>query len=284
MKKIEKVSSWLCDHLALFNCPVCHEKFMQVNNQQLVCVNGHRININKHGYVYFLQKGVKSEYDREMLLARRQLLSAGLFKGIITAINEELGPTPQRILDVGSGEGTPLFQLQQLRNRHDETYVGFDISRPGVQLATQLDSELFFCLADLRQLPFQNNSFSTIIELFSPSDYREFHRVLKNDGKIIKVIPTGNYLHEMRALLYPADDKHQKYDNTAVKKLFADHFGATHVKNVQYRFTIPKSLRSSMIEMSPLHWGKNARHLTEAEINQLTTVTVDVDLLIGKQN
>ena len=56
------------------------------------------------------------------------------------------------------------------------------------------------------------------------------------------------------------------------------------MKNVQYRFTITKSLRSSMIEMSPLHWGKNARHLTEAEINQLTTVTVDVDLLIGKQN
>lgn len=246
MKKIDKTINWLKGNLALFRCPVCHAPFTEIKDQQLGCPSHHRININKHGYVYFLQKGVNTEYDREMLVARRQLLSAGLFKGIIDAVDKELGVAPQKILDVGSGEGTPLFQLQQLRRSRDIAYVGFDISRPGVQLATQLDDQLFFCLADLRQLPFQDKSFSAIIELFSPSDYQEFHRVLQPGGKIINVIPNSKYLCELRQLLYPADDKHQKYDNTAVKKLFEKNFAPANVKNVQYHFAIPESLRPAM--------------------------------------
>ncbi|WP_295730177.1 methyltransferase domain-containing protein [uncultured Limosilactobacillus sp.] len=283
MKKIEKTIKWLNNHLAMLRCPVCQAPFIEIKDQQLGCVNHHQLNINKHGYVYFLQKGVKTEYDRDILVARRQLLSAGLFKGIIDAIDEELGSTPQTILDVGSGEGTPLFQLQQRRHSKDNAYVGFDISRPGVQLATQLSDQLFFCLADLRQLPFRDNSFTSIIELFSPSDYQEFHRVLQPGGKIVKVIPNSKYLKELRQLLYSTKDKHQQYDNTAVKKRFAKSFNPTQIKQVHYQFEVPNRLRAAMVQMSPLHWGKEARQLTINEIAQLTTVTVDVELLIGKQ-
>ncbi|WP_251547038.1 methyltransferase domain-containing protein [Limosilactobacillus caecicola] len=284
MKKIDKTTQWLQNHLTLLECPVCHDKFQRVIDQQLVCVNGHSININKHGYVYFLRHGVRSEYDRPMLLARRAILEAGFFRGILTKINQYLSKQAMTILDVGTGEGTPIVQLEKARSDVSDTYVGFDISRAGVQLATQLDTHAFFCLADLRQLPFADHSFDAIMELFSPSDYQEFRRILKKQGKVFKVIPTANYLHEMRELLYANNDQHQQYDNSAVRELFAQNFPQHEIVNINYQFAVPQNLRSSMIEMSPLHWGKNVRKLTDAEIQQLTSVTVDVDLLIGTVN
>ncbi|MGN1284628.1 MAG: methyltransferase domain-containing protein, partial [Candidatus Limosilactobacillus intestinavium] len=237
--------------------------------------------INKHGYVYFLNRGVKSEYSQDMLEARRAILNAGLFNGILDRINQLMPDQPQKILDVGTGEGTPLARLQKIRECKEDTYIGFDISRAGVQLATQLNPDLFFCLADLRQLPFADDSMDTIIELFSPSDYHEFNRVLKPGGQIFKVIPGSSYLQEMRELLYPADDRHQHYDNSAVEQLFLKHYQNAKVINIQYLFEIPESLRSSMILMSPLHWGKNVRELDSNEVQQLKSVTVDVDLLVG---
>jgi 23S rRNA (guanine745-N1)-methyltransferase len=283
MKKIDQTSEWLGKNLGMFRCPVCGAPFQTVSDYQMICVNNHHLNINKHGYVYFLQRGVQSEYDRQMLVSRRALLNAGLFKKIIETIVDLMPADPQTVLDVGTGEGTPLEQIRRLRNGADQAYVGFDISRAGVQLATQLDPELFFCLADLRRLPFAGSSFTSVIELFSPSDYQEFERVLADGGTIYKVIPTENYLHEMRELLYPSTDQHQHYDNSAVKQLFKEHFAKTMVKNINYQFDVPAKLRSAMIQMSPLHWGRNVRKLTEQEIQQLTTVTVDVDLLIGRQ-
>lgn len=284
MKKIEIAEEWLNHHLKLLRCPVCQAPFKEINDHQLQCINNHRLNINKHGYVYFLTRGVKSEYDQEMLAARRTLLNAGLFNGILEEIALRMPDQPQTILDVGTGEGTPLAVLQKIRNQPKDIYIGFDISRAGVQLATQLNPALFFCLADLRQLPFANHSMDTIIELFSPSDYQEFHRVLKPGGAIFKVIPTNQYLHEMRQLLYPENDQHQQYDNSAVKELFFQHYSHSTSINVRYQFNLPESLRAAMILMSPLHWGKNARKLAPHEVQKLSSVTVDVDLLIGYSN
>ncbi len=42
-----------------------------------------------------------------MLAARRRVLQAGFFGPIVQAINAALPKTAQRILDIGSGEGTP---------------------------------------------------------------------------------------------------------------------------------------------------------------------------------
>lgn len=38
-----------------------------------------------------------------------------------------------------------------------------------------------------------------------------------------------------------------------------------------------------MLEMTPLHWGANAKRLSKEELTQLKTITVDVSLLIAKK-
>lgn len=284
MKKIEKQRQFVNQHLDLFRCPTCHEPFTELKGNSIICNQGHRIDFNKHGYLHFLNGAADTEYGREMFLARRQLLSAGLFKPIVKAVAEVLPNRPLKILDVGTGEGTPLYQLAALRPDLDDCLVGFDISKAGVTLATQLALNAFFCVADLRQLPFNDHSFDAVVELFSPSDYAEFNRVLAPGGTLVKVIPNADYLVELRHLLYDNEDQHANYDNSRVKELFAKHYPNCQTQRVRYRFAIPAGMQSALVEMTPLHWGRGAKQLTAAELEELQAVTVDVSLLIAKKS
>ncbi|MDD6432706.1 MAG: methyltransferase domain-containing protein [Lactobacillaceae bacterium] len=283
MKKIEKQRQFVGQHLDLFRCPTCHEPFTELQGNSIICSQGHRIDFNKHGYLHFLNGAADTEYGREMFLARRQLLTAGLFKPIVEAVAAALPNHPLKILDVGTGEGTPLYQLATLRPNLDDCLVGFDISKAGVTLATQLTMNAFFCVADLRQLPFNDHTFDAVVELFSPSDYAEFNRVLAPGGTLVKVIPNANYLGELRHLLYDNEDQHANYDNSRVKELFTKHYPNYQTQRVCYRFAIPDGLQAALVEMTPLHWGRGAKQLTSEELAAFREVTVDVSLLIAKK-
>lgn len=281
MKKRELAAQWVVKHGEMLDCPICQAAFTVVGNQSIRCTNGHQWNFNRAGFIHFLQgASAQNGYDQVMLAARRRVLTAGLFKPMVEVINTHLPSQPIRLIDVGTGEGTPLAQLEKLRHQADDALAGFDISKAGVNLATQLDpAKLFFCVADLRKLPFQTASLDAVIELFSPADYDEFDRVLKPGGKVLKIIPTGNYLRELRNLLYPADDQHRNYDNHLVKERFLRRYPNGTVIPINYRFKLAPELRKDLVAMSPLHWGKQARQLGEAELANLAEVTVEVELL-----
>lgn len=283
MKKVERQREMVKNNLALFQCPVCEQPMESVEGNSIICENNHRFDFNRHGYLHFLNGAANTEYDRSMFESRRQLLNAGLFKPIIESISKLLPSKSLRILDVGTGEGTPLLQLDTIRAHYNDTMIGFDISKPGITLATQLPLKAFFCVADLRKLPFNDESFDCILELFSPSDYQEFKRVLKKDGTLIKVIPNANYLVELRHLLYKTGERNYHYDNSRVIELFNHHYPHSKVERVTYQFKIPDGLQQAMLEMTPLHWGANAKRLSKEELTQLKTITVDVSLLIAKK-
>ncbi|MBD8085846.1 methyltransferase domain-containing protein [Limosilactobacillus sp. c9Ua_26_M] len=283
MKKIERAEKLVQNHLNTFRCPICHQDYIKLTGNTLVCAEGHTIDFNRHGYLHFLNTQGTTEYDRLMFLSRRRLLEAGLFKPIIEEVNSLLPTSPQSILDVGTGEGTPLAQLAALRH-HQDFYVGFDISKPGITLATQLDIDAFFCVADLRQLPFADQSFDTVLELFSPSDYREFNRVLKENGRLMKVIPNGDYLLELRHLLYGDQDQHYHYDNSKVLKLFKQHYPDAEQIPIRYQFNLPHELVTDMIKMTPMSWGRDVHQPTGDDLENLTSITVDVSLLVAKKS
>lgn len=283
MKKIEIKRQWVSHHMMLFRCPVCQAPLQEIKGNSLVCQKGHVLDFNKHGYLYFLRNSNGTDYDREMFVSRRRMIEAGLFLPMLEKIAEYLPQTTQTILDVGTGEGTPLAQLEELREQKDIA-IGFDISKAGIQMASQLPGEPFFCVADLRQLPFADQAFDQIVELFSPSDYREFDRVLKSGGQLLKIIPNANYLVELRHLLYDENDQHAVYDNSPVLKRFKEKYTDAQIVPIQYHFKIPEGLQKDLVEMSPLHWGKNVRQLTQNDLTSLKQVTVDVSLLIGKKN
>lgn len=283
MKKIEFGTQFVTQNINIFRCPICDQPFQQVEGTTLQCPNGHGFDISKKGTLYFLTHHSNNEYDSEMLTARNQILRAGLFDPIIKAIYERLDSSPETILDVGCGEGTPLAKLMKLRQAQDVA-VGFDISKDGINLATQHGADAFFCVADLAHLPFNDDAFSMVIDLFSPSAYDEFNRVIKPGGQLIKIIPNSHYLHELRELLFGADQPNSSYSNQKVYDLFFEHYPDATVHQLRYSFQIPAGLQRSLMIMTPLHWGKNQNTDAARLVENMKSVTVDVSILTQQFN
>ncbi|MFL2019185.1 MAG: methyltransferase domain-containing protein [Weissella hellenica] len=278
MKKIDKGVQFVTQNLNMFRCLVDNEPYDHMVEHTLVCPQGHRLDLNKKGSLYFLNKAVNTEYDDSMLASRRKVLTAGLFDGIVQAVHEALPDQPQRMLDVGTGEGTPLKRLLDLRQQ-DDTAIGFDISKAGVNLATQLVSEAFFAVADLAKLPFTDDSFDSIVEFFSPSAYEEFKRVLAPGGTLVKIVPASGYLHELREILYPVDSPKHTYQNDKVVQRFMENYPTATQREITYTWEIPSDLYVDLLHMTPLHWGARPETQTIAENMALTQVTVNVVLM-----
>ncbi|UQS85554.1 methyltransferase domain-containing protein [Apilactobacillus apisilvae] len=282
MKKIEIAEQFLSQNINLFKCPNCGMPFQNINNHSVTCPNNHSLDISKKGTLYFINHKINTEYNTDMLVSRRNIIRAGLFDGILNKISSLIPSGKQNILDIGSGEGTPLSKVESIRNNQD-TAIGFDISKPGVNLSTsEINSNLFYCVADLANLPFNDDSISIIMDLFSPSSYNEFNRIIKNNGHLIKIVPNSGYLLELRKKLYSDNDQKQNYDNFNVINLFMEHYPNSVTHQVKYKFKIPQGMQKDLMLMTPMHWGKDAKDLTKSQLNELTSITVDVTVLDNK--
>jgi 23S rRNA (guanine745-N1)-methyltransferase len=205
---------------------------------------------------------------------------AGQYNPVIEKISAYL-ESENKLLDVGCGEGSFVRKLTE--GGHTGTTVGFDISKEGIYLATNqpLVENIFWCVADLANLPFANHSFDTILNIFSPSQYKEFSRVLKPDGKLIKIIPDEFYLTELRRAYFPENLDKQVYSNQKVIDKFQEEMMVEHVERITYTFDIPEDLRLDFLDMSPLEWSVEPDRKAQVRQNPLEQITIDVNLLIG---
>ena len=271
MRKIVQKSEFVAQHPQLFACPICGAE-LTTDQTSLVCINQHRFDLNKKGTVNFLNAPVATEYTETMLTARRAVLSAGLFNPFVDAIRAELSPN-NRVLDIGCGEGTPTARLAQ----SGAATVGFDISAPAIKLAGALDTAAFFCVADLAHLPFLDDSFDTIVDLFSPGAYTEFSRVARG-GRMFKVVPNSDYLMELRQGLYAGTDK-ASYSNTRVLERLLAAYPTAEIQPLRYEFPVDPMLFSQVVEMTPLSWQAPTDKREALLANPPAAITVDVSLI-----
>ena len=277
LKKIERGAMFIQTQSDLFRCPTCHQ-MMHAQEKALVCLEGHRFDVSKKGTLYFLNHQVKTDYDREMFEHRRKLIVHGMYQPLVDLLQPFC--QNQRILDVGCGEGSFLQQLNEQATLLPS--VGFDISKEGIYLASDYGENVFWCVADLTNLPFQEDRFTTILNIFSPSNYQEFQRVLVDGGQLIKVVPRSGYLKELRAAFYPEDEKKQHYSNQAVVEKFQETFRESERQTLTYVFDIPESCQLSLLEMSPLEWGVSMEIKEKLQKKPLKRITIDLDILIGR--
>lgn len=277
LKKIERGTMFIQTQSDLFRCPTCHQ-MMHAQEKALVCLEGHRFDVSKKGTLYFLNHQIKTDYDREMFEHRRKLIVHGMYQPLLDLLQPFC--QNQRILDVGCGEGSFLQQLNEQATLLPS--VGFDISKEGIYLASDYGENVFWCVADLTNLPFQEDRFTTILNIFSPSNYQEFQRVLVDGGQLIKIVPRSGYLKELRAAFYPEDEKKQHYSNQAVVEKFQETFRESERQTLTYVFDIPESCQLSLLEMSPLEWGVSMEIKEKLQKNPLKRITIDLDILIGR--
>ncbi|MBS7578055.1 MULTISPECIES: putative RNA methyltransferase [unclassified Enterococcus] len=271
LKKIDLGQEFLMANAELFQCPICQSAVF-VSDHTLVCKQNHRFDLSKKGTLYFLNHTMQSHYSKKLFLARRQMILGGMYDPLISVINQAL--VGEALLDVGSGEGSFLKRLV-----FQGAKIGFDIAKDGVALSSDYnDSQTFFCAADLTNLPFKNASISTILNILTPSHYQEFHRVLSNGGKLIKVVPEQDYLRELRV----AYQQPTEYSNQLVLEKFKQNFKLVTSERLTYQFELPEVLRPQLLEMSPLEWQVPPRLKEKIKNNPLKQITIDIRILVGE--
>ena len=64
----------------LFRCPICSGAMKLEQEKSLICGKGHCFDLSRKGYINFLLRPVRTEYDKARLQARNRILT-GFWKG-----------------------------------------------------------------------------------------------------------------------------------------------------------------------------------------------------------
>ena len=263
-----------------FACPICQEKLTLVASS-FKCSNHHSFDLSKFGYVNLAPQIKQSaNYDKENFQNRQEILESGFYQAILEVVSDLLSNSKnaKTILDIGCGEG---FYSRKLQESHpDKTFYAFDISKDSVQIAAKSEPNwaVNWFVGDLSRLPLQDASMDILLDLFSPANYGEFRRVLSKDGILIKVIPTKNHLKEIRQKVQD-QLTNKDYSNQDIKNHFQNNFTILSSKTASLTKPITAEQLQALLSMTPLLF-----HIDQTKIDwsQLTEITIEAEILVGK--
>ena len=122
---------------------------------------------------------------------------AALIDGFLADIRSDRTETaPPTALDVGCGDGA-----RTLANLPPGS-VGLDVSRRGLELATETVPDARLVQGEMSALPFAGDRFDGITAYHAvfhverdrhPAVYREFARVLRSGGRLLMTLPGGRF-------------------------------------------------------------------------------------------
>ncbi len=190
-------------------CPVCGSPLFLLEKTYR-CENGHCYDRAKSGYVNLTppSSGKKRHGDDKcMVLSRTRFLDKGYYDPLSRAVSrcvDDLSPAPRHIVDAGCGEGKYTADLlQQLKASGKEAEIlGIDISKEALIGAARRSRELCLCAASTAHMPLADGSADLVLNLFSPFMTREFARILRPGGKLLRVVPLERHLWELKELIY----------------------------------------------------------------------------------
>lgn len=196
--------------MSLFICPVCRESLSD-EGRIYRCTNGHCFDKSKFGYVNLLQSRQSSAKrhgdDRIMVRARRDFLDSGAYAFLrdkICGICTKYLPSGGAFLDAGCGEGYYASGIKNFLSSEEikTDFYGVDISKDALEYLSKRKSGVTCAVASLFNLPFSEEAFDCVLNIFSPEAFEEFRRVLKKGGYLIRVIPCEKHLFELKAAVY----------------------------------------------------------------------------------
>jgi 23S rRNA (guanine745-N1)-methyltransferase len=274
----------------ILQCPVCRNPLLN-SAGGYKCSNSHTFDAAREGYVNLLlvqKKNSKEPGDnREMVLSRRRFLDLGLYNGVSDGINEAVAgalPAPGKerpftILDAGCGEGFYLERLKEFLAQRPGTpapadYYGVDISKFAVRQATKRDRTMDWFVAGIKDLPFADASFDMLLNVFSPADFHEFSRVLRETGGLLIASPGPRHLNGLREIIYPNAREHAPSTIAEEAKQF---FSLSAETRVNYRIELPgREAIMDLLAMTPYFWNIDLK--TKARVEALNRLALDVDV------
>ena len=192
-------------------CPHCAQP-LEARESGLSCVNGHRFDRAREGYVNLLpvqHKRSKNPGDNsEMVRGRRALHQAQLYRPLAEVLCDLVATCTDasRLLDIGCGEG---YYDGMLSARLPELSVyGVDIAKTAVRLAARDYPCHDYAVASSRNLPVMTSSIDLGMCIFSPVNDSEVARAVRPNGYYLEVGPAAKHLWELKTALYEQPREH----------------------------------------------------------------------------
>lgn len=256
--------------MSCFICPVCKESLI-VADRSYVCANRHCFDISKDGYVNLLmsqQSSLKRHGDDKLMVrSRRDFLAKGYYEELRVGICEAVKSKVQEngvIADIGCGEG---YYTGAVSDCGCFKVFGIDISKDALRYAAKALRDSQFAVASAFSLPFGNKSVDCVLNIFAPSAYEEFSRILKDDGVLIKAVPLEDHLWELKCALYKEPYKNKPEIRNE------ELFRLVSVKEIKYKINLANSDDIlNLFRMTPYYY-KTGREETENLLRQETLET-----------
>lgn len=274
LSKRAKSILYMQQHEAIFRCPICAESVQVSDEGKVFCTNNHSFDIAKQGYINLMHRPAATMYSKQLFEARQQIIASGLYDPMQQAVAKLIDIPTAKILDTGCGEGSHLVRICDYLE--DAVGVGIDIAKEGIVAAAKFYDDKVWCVGDLANSPYNAQSFDVILNILSPANYEEFKRLLKPNGKVIKIVPQAGYLHELREQAFAQSEK-ENYSNEQTVERFKASFANVQVERITYTKPLAEELVPKLLEMTPMGW-----HIENRDMIKLHEITIDLNILVGE--
>lgn len=261
-------------------CPVCGEPLGDGDGSAR-CEAGHSFDYARSGYLNLIRGGDgggRAGDTAAMVRARAELLAAGHYARIATAVAAAAAsaPGPALVAEIGSGTGYYLDAVvRDLREREaaPECAVGFDLSKAAAAHASRRHPDLRFVVADVEAaIPLRDASASLVLSVFSPRPAPELGRVIRLGGELVAAFAGPRHLQRLRereGLMDVHDDKHER-----LKARLAPWFEPVSSAAVEYEAEFSEEDVGRLVAMGPNAWHDARSAATGGALSDLVSVVV----------
>ena len=147
--------------------------------------------------------------------SRIKFLNKGYYDKVVDKLKEYIynGLKNFNIIDSGCGPGFYMNKIKQFLDSKGITnnICGFDISEAAVELAKNTYKDLNFFYGDVNSIPVGDKTQDGIICVFSCKNYKEYNRILKDNGKVF-IVTSGGKNHFKEILSIVGTEKNKDFN------------------------------------------------------------------------
>lgn len=196
--------------MSVFRCPVCGLP-LQFAEHEAACPNNHRFDRARQGHINLLMSQAAAARrhgdDRPMVEARRRFLEQGHYAPLmecIAGMAVAFSPAAPVLLDAGCGEGyyTEAVAGALLAAGKQPRIAAIDISKDSAKAIARRPFEKEVAVASAFALPVPDGSCDIILDIFAPCAEKEFLRVLKPGGVLLRAVPLPRHLMGLKSAIY----------------------------------------------------------------------------------
>ncbi len=155
--------------------------------------------------------------------------------------------------------------------------LAFDISTEAIKQAAKSSQPVKWMVADITNIPMKDQSVDCILDVFTPANYKEFVRILKPGGVLVKVVPGASHMSQLRKAAAPLL-RNKSYSNEEVLD-FEKNFEMVSTTPVSKTMEIGKEHLADLVRMTPLLFDVDKSRL---DVSGIREITVEAEVLVGE--